>query len=65
LLFVLISLFKNSYFEKEVSSDVVIAIITILFLWNSTAKKSRYYTSFFVEAIPIIWLLILLVFYNN
>lgn len=65
LLFVLISLFKNSYFEKEVSSDVVIAIITILFLWNSTAKKSRYYTSFFVEAIPIIWFLILLVFYNN
>jgi hypothetical protein len=65
LLFVLISLFKNSYFEKEVSSDIVIAIITILFLWNSTAKKSRYYTSFFVEAIPIIWFLILLVFYNN
>lgn len=64
-LFVLLDLFKNSFFEKDISSDVVIAIVTILFLWNSTAKKSRYYTSFFVEAIPILWLLIILVFYNN
>jgi hypothetical protein len=39
-------------------SDILIALITGLFLWFASEKKSRYYTGFWVESIPIIWLII-------
>ena len=42
--------------------DVVIAIIIGLFIRFSSTKNSKYYTSFWVESIPILWWLILVLF---
>jgi hypothetical protein len=39
-----------------------VAILTGFFLWFSTPKKSIYYTGFWVEAIPIFWLLLIILF---
>ncbi|MFK5957854.1 MAG: hypothetical protein QM495_03175 [Lutibacter sp.] len=61
-LFVLLDLVKHNYFEKENFSQIIIAVIVLLFLWNATTKQSRYYTSFFVESIPILWFLSILLF---
>ena len=42
--------------------DIVIAIIIGLFIRFSSTKNSKYYTSFWVESIPILWWLILVLF---
>lgn len=58
ILFVLLSVFvRNNLFIS-----VGIAIITGFFLWFSSPKKSRYYTAFWVEAIPIFWILLIILF---
>lgn len=44
--------------NKYLISDLLIAFITGFFLWFASEKKSRYYTGFWVESIPIIWLII-------
>lgn len=41
---------------------ISIAIVTVTFLWFSTIDKSRYYSSFWVEGIPIFWLCLILLF---
>ena len=41
---------------------IVIAIITVLFIRFTTLKRNQYYTSFWVESIPILWWVLLMVF---
>lgn len=42
--------------------DIVIAIIIGLFIRFSSTKNTKYYTSFWVESIPILWWLILVLY---
>ena len=42
--------------------DIVIAIIIGLFIRFSSTKNSKYYTSFWVESIPILWWWLVLIF---
>lgn len=42
--------------------EIFIAIAIVFFLAFANKKKSKYYTSFWVEAIPIIWFLLLMQF---
>lgn len=42
--------------------DVVLAIVIGLFIRFSSTKNSKYYTSFWVESIPILWWLTLVLF---
>lgn len=62
--FVLLEVFKENFTYFGLLILMIVSIITGLFLWFSSPKRSRYYTSFWVESIPIIWLG-LLVFINN
>jgi hypothetical protein len=39
-----------------------IGMITVLFIYFSSLERNKYYTSFWVESIPIFWLLLLVVF---
>ena len=61
LIFLLLEFFKDEVLELNVVVLPVIFIVTLFFLINSSVKQSKYYASFFVEGIPIIWLLLLLV----
>ena len=54
--FVLLELCKQNFSLESIFILTVIAIISGLFLWFSSSDKSRYYTSFWVESIPIIWI---------
>ncbi|WP_147296431.1 UbiA prenyltransferase family protein [Lutibacter oceani] len=56
VLFVILG-FWNNFF---LTTDIIIAIITGIFLWFSSEIKSRYYTGFWVESIPIIWLILII-----
>jgi hypothetical protein len=62
--FLLLEIIKENFTYMSLLIVVIVSIITSLFLWFSSPKQSRYYTSFWVESIPIIWLG-LLVFINN
>lgn len=61
---VLLEIFKENFTYLGLLIVLIISIFSGLFLWFSSPKKSRYYTSFWVESIPVIWLG-LLVFINN
>lgn len=51
------------FFKLNTSSLVLpIGIITILFIVFTEWKRNKYYTSFWVESIPILWWILLLLF---
>jgi len=52
------------YFKSNPSYVViVIAIITALFIRFTTLKRNHYYTSFWVESVPILWWVLLMLFH--
>ena len=55
-----IEFFKNNVIEKNLIVMPLVFVITSLFLVNSSVKQSKYYASFFIEGIPVLWLLLLL-----
>lgn len=62
LFFVGLTFLIQNSFNNEFLINLSIAITTGLFLWFSSPKKSRYYAGFWVEAIPIFWLLLIVLF---
>jgi hypothetical protein len=54
--FVLLELCKLNFSFENMFILMAIAIIVGLFLWFSSPDKTRYYTSFWVESVPIIWI---------
>ena len=53
--------FFNSNFQiLELQLNFLIAIVIGVFLFFSTENRSRYYTDFWVESIPIVWWLLFL-----
>lgn len=54
--FLLLEIVKENFTYFGFLIVLIIAMITALFLWFSSPNRSRYYTSFWVESIPIIWL---------
>lgn len=65
MLFVLLEFFKGNQSYYSIGITFIIALVSGFFLWFSTPQKSRYYTSFWVEAIPILWLLLIVLFLKN
>jgi len=41
---------------------LLICFILLLFLMRSTQNQSKYYSSFWVESLPVLWWILLLVF---
>jgi len=60
IIFVILDCFKDSLKEETLISTWVIIIITLLFLLFSNKNQSKYYSAFWVESLPIVWLSILL-----
>jgi hypothetical protein len=60
---VFINLFKQVLNLSSIF--VVICIATGMFLWFASEKKSKYYAGFWVESIPILWLILQLLFLYN
>jgi hypothetical protein len=59
IMFVIVSFFRFPIDEVIVLSDIFVFVITLLFLLKTTPNQSKYYASFWVESIPILWLLFL------
>ncbi len=59
---VLLEYFIINFTESNSYILISIALISALFLAFSSPKRDRYYSSFWVEAIPIIWFVLIVVF---
>jgi len=64
-LFVILILLGQKQLNNEVFINVGISILAGLFLGFSSPEKSRFYTSFWVESIPVFWLVLIVLFYKN
>ncbi|MCY2688304.1 hypothetical protein [Salinimicrobium sp. TH3] len=42
----------------------IIAVVTAIFVWKTKENQSRYFASFWVEGIPVLWLMLLLLIRN-
>lgn len=62
LLFVLLEFLSNDFKVHFFLLKCCLAFTTFLFLIFVTENRSRYYASFWVESIPIIWWVLLVVF---
>lgn len=60
VLFCMLSFAKDDVTQIEMISTITISLVMLLFLWRSDSVQPDYYCSFWVESIPIMWLLIFL-----
>ncbi|WP_298238480.1 hypothetical protein [uncultured Algibacter sp.] len=60
MLFVLLEFFKDELTVQRILILVFMSAITGLFLYFSKINQRKYYSSFWVEGLPILWLVLLL-----
>ena len=65
LIAVLLEFLKENFSISEMYVLVIVSVVIALFLRFLSPKKTRYYTSFWVEAIPIVWLVLIVLFLKN
>ncbi|WP_303318185.1 hypothetical protein Q4Q34_11245 [Flavivirga abyssicola] len=63
LLFFFLDLFKSEINEIQIIILIVITCVTLLFLVFSKIEQRKSYSAFWVEGIPVFWLILLLLFY--
>ncbi|NQY29091.1 MAG: hypothetical protein HRT69_06425 [Flavobacteriaceae bacterium] len=61
MLFLLLEFFKDELLDVNLIVMPFIFLIALLFLVLSKEKQSKYYSSFFVEGISVLWFILLLV----
>lgn len=62
MLFFLLEFLKPQLNVEHTVSMLITMFVTLLFLIFANRNQGRYYSSFWVEGIPLVWLLLLLVF---
>ena len=60
MVFFFAEFFKDELSNCNITSSSIITFITAIFLVFTNKKRNRYYSSFWVESIPIFWLIIVL-----
>ncbi len=60
LFFLGLNVFKEEILIQFLYKEVIVAFVLMLFTLFSTKNRNKYYASFWVEALPILWLLLML-----
>lgn len=60
-LFFILDFLKKDWSQTLIVAHLIISVITFLFLFFADKKQGRYYSAFWVEAIPIMWIILILV----
>ncbi len=60
--FYFLEFLKINFDEKQLIINLILVVIITVFLIISNERKSRYFASFWVESIPILWWLMMVVF---
>ncbi|GGA63896.1 hypothetical protein GCM10008015_01000 [Flavobacterium palustre] len=53
--FYFLEFFKTNFIQKQLVVNLVLVVTLSLFLIFSNTNRSKYYTSFWVESIPVFW----------
>lgn len=61
MVFFFLEYFKDELSTNAILSTLVMVFVTLLFVVFSNKRQSKYYSAFWVEGLPIMWLVILLV----
>ncbi len=62
VVFLLLTALKDELLSSiEILSTISVTTISLLFLWGTERKQSEYYCSFWVESVPVFWLLIIMI----
>ena len=56
MLFLGLEFFKTTVVTEQLRIHFFIAVVTLLFLVKSTEDQNKYYSAFFVESLPMVWL---------
>lgn len=56
--FYFLELLKNNFIEKQLLVNLILVVLLALFLAFANEKRSKYYSVFWVESIPIFWWLL-------
>jgi len=62
IVFLFLEYFKDELTENSILTTLIIMAITLLFVVFSNKKQSKFYSAFWVESLPVLWLTLLLVF---
>lgn len=62
ILFVLLEFLKDESTLNQIIISSIIALVSMVFVIFSKRDQNAYYSSFWVESIPILWLVLLVVF---
>ncbi len=60
--FYFLEFFKSNFDKNQLIINLILVMIISLFMLFANEKRSKYYTSFLVESVPIVWWLLLLIF---
>ncbi|WP_298518810.1 hypothetical protein [uncultured Kordia sp.] len=60
VLFVILEYLIRNNLSTAFFITVGIGVLLVFCIWKSSIKKSKYFTSFWIESIPILWFLLLL-----
>jgi hypothetical protein len=62
VMFYFLEFFKQNFIQKQLLVNLVLVATISVFLLYANEKRSKYYSSFWVESIPILWWILLLIF---
>ncbi len=58
VLFYVLEFFQHSFVSEQLVINFILIVVTALFTIFANANRSKYYTSFWVEVIPVFWLIL-------
>ena len=61
-IFFVLDFFKPNITNQQLLITFLVGLILMTFTFFANSKRTKYYTSFWVESVPFFWLLLLLVF---
>ena len=61
LVFFLLEFLKDEVSTKSIITLLIVSVVTALFVFFSKIEQNKYYCSFYVEGLPILWLILSLI----
>lgn len=58
--FYFLEFLKSGYYANQWKVNLILVLVIALFTYFDTSKRSKYYTLFWVESIPVLWFVLIL-----
>lgn len=62
VVFFMLEFALSNFKVSQLYINIILAVTTLIFTLLASEKKSKYYTTFWVESIPILWLILVVLF---